>query len=113
MVSWRVPSARVTVPTWSAEMPFSVGRPSVNAGGQICAHLPSQLDFGGFGVSLSNRYSTKPAPSVTACPMRGRVLASSVSVSLGDGSGALALGVAEGAAGGVSLAYAGPGALTD
>src|SRR5689334_22673596 len=100
-----LPSPRVTVPTRAASTPVSFGLPSVRAGGQIFAHLTSQLDFDGLAVSASNLYSTQPPWSVTTLPIFLMVLALSCSVSL-TGAAAGVVGAVVGAAVGWSPAPA-------
>src|SRR4051794_2831507 len=72
-----MPSARFVIVTRFESTPSSCGAlPSlVVSTGQVLLHLASQLETGGFAVSLSNRYSTKPWSSVTTSPILGTFLA--------------------------------------
>lgn len=54
-VSWPEPSARVTSPSSSGSVPAAAVALPAETTGQVAAHAPSQVDFGGFAVSLSNR----------------------------------------------------------
>src|SRR4051794_29067873 len=67
MVTWRVPSSRLTTPTAERSTPSRKIFPpwSTSTGGQVFAQSPEQFDFDGDGVSLSNRYRVKPAPLST------------------------------------------------
>jgi hypothetical protein len=64
-----LPSVRVTVPTSEGLMPFSCGVPvPAGTGGHRAAHSPSQVDFDGLAVSLSNTYNVRPLLSTTTLP---------------------------------------------
>src|SRR5215468_3308531 len=67
MVTCSVPSSRRTVPAFDSDTPSrkirELGRTST--GGHFTAQAPLQSDFDGCAVSLSKRYSVKPAPSWT------------------------------------------------
>ncbi len=67
MVTWRLPSSRLTVPTLDFGTPAKKILPpgaTVN-GGQVFAQSPLQFDTEGLAVSLSNRYNVSPAPLTT------------------------------------------------
>src|SRR4030081_184577 len=67
MVTWRVPSARITMPISEVDTPWTkIREPGwTTTGGQVIAQAPLQLDCDGCAVSLSKRYSVNPAPSCT------------------------------------------------
>src|SRR3954451_3439509 len=71
MVTWQVWSARSTYPMILGATPFGKILPGdlMSSGGQAVAQSPLQVDFGGSAESLSNRYSVRPAPSLTYSPM--------------------------------------------
>src|SRR5690348_17350071 len=98
MVSCSLPSARLTVPTAAASTPssftaFASAAEATTTGGHCVAQEPLQLDFDGFGLSLSKRYSVNPVPSTTTVPRSAVGLA----VSAGP-AGAVGAGAAAGAA---------------
>src|SRR3954447_6123173 len=54
-VTCLLPSARVTSPIMALSTPDASTAPVLITGGQVFAQSPSQVDFGGFAVSLSKR----------------------------------------------------------